>query len=367
MSTSKQASSNKVNVLARSRSHVTDKVLFGRVIEHFSLRSHTTGEPITSSWFSDESRNPKQCQFYLMMGVSKDSKKDIGLTIPLNDNHHPSIQVKIKLLNSNIKILAISGPKSIKLKNCCALGITLKMKNLLKKIRLLLEDELHILCELFYEFQQEATVSGAFAHLICPARPPSLKENLIALFQQLLDNESLVDVTIDVQWLKFEALQLILSARSLLLFAILQNDLSIKKTKTFEVQGIEPEAFQYKVRRFYTDKAYKLNEMAPQLLAVADRYMLDLLKSKCQVSLARNVTLANCGELLILAHLHSAEYTKETLQDFVLCKTSRVAVKSNWLLETANPQLLRGMSMVMMTTSSQVHNAPPLSLIRKDV
>ena len=361
MSTSKQASSNKVNVLARSRSHVIDKVLFRWVIEHFSLRSHTTGEPITSSWFSDESRNPKECQFYLMMGVSIDSKKDIGLTIPLNNNHHPSIQVKIKLLNSNIKILAISGPKSIKLKNCCALGITLKMKNLFKKIRLLLEDELHILCELFYEFQQEAIVSGAFAHLICP-RPPSLKENLITHFQQLLDKESLVHVTIDVQWLKFEALQLILSARSLVFFAILQNNLSNKKTKTFEVQGIEPEAFQYKVRRFYTDKAYKLNEMAPQLLAATDKYMLDLLKSKCQVSLARNVTLANCGELLILA-----QYTKETLLDFVLCKTSRVAVKSNWLLETANPQLLRGMSMVMMTTSSQVHNAPPLSLIKKDV
>ena len=131
-----------------------------------------------------------------------------------------------------------------------------------------------------------------------------------------------------------------------------QNDLTEKQTNTLEVRDIEPEVFLEVLRFIYTDKVEKLDDMAPQLLAAADKYMLDLLKTKCEISRARNVTFENCGELLILADLHSAKDLKNILLDFVRCHSSEVAVTSNWqkLLETANPQLLRDISITVMST-----------------
>ena len=243
----------------------------------------------------------------------------------------------------------------------------LKIKDLYKgKNKFMPEDELHIECEIAYYETQETTVSGPSTPLM-PLIPNHSNRSFISHFQQLFCNKSLADVTIDVKGKKFDAHKLILSARSPVFFTLFQND-EKKTIYTLEVQDIEPDVFHEVLRFIYTDKVEKLDAMAPQLLAAADRYMLDLLKTECEVSLARNVTLANCGELLILAHLHSANNLKKIFLDFVRCHSSEVAVTSNWqkLLTFAHPQLLRDISMAMMTTS-QVPTAPPLSLIKKDV
>jgi speckle-type POZ protein len=225
----------------------------------------------------------------------------------------------------------------------------LKIQDLYKeKNKFLPDDELQILFEIEYQINETNTDSADLLPFTS-----NTKGYLIAHFQQLFNTKSLADVIVDVQGQKFDVHKLILCARSPVFFAMFENDFTEKKTNTFEVEDIAPEVFLEVLRFIYTDKVEKLDEMAPQLLAAADKYMLDLLKTKCEIALARNVTLENCGQLLILAHLHCAKDLKKILLDFVRCYSSEVAVTSNWLtlLETASPQLLRDISMTLMNAS----------------
>ena len=343
-----------MKALAQSTISHTTKAQFEWVVEHFSLRPTKTGEPITSPWFSDKSSNPKEWQMKIYLtGCSEDSKKYVSLFLHLNEKHHLEsgfeIQLKLKLLNSKNVVLASSGTlNSTKLKQDYSFGIPkmLKIQDLFKdKNKFLSDDELHILCKIKFEAKETNTDSADLLPFVS-----NTDCYLIAHFQQLFNTKLLADVIIDVQGHTFEAHKLILSARSPVFIAMFKND--EKQTNTLEVNDITHEVFLEVLRFIYTDKVEKLDDMAPQLLAAADKYMLDLLKTKCEISRARNVTFENCGELLILADLHSAKDLKNILLDFVRCHSSEVAVTSNWqkLLETANPQLLRDISITVMST-----------------
>ena len=333
------------------------------VIQNYSLRHYKTGDFITSPWFSDNTSKPQEWQIKIYpMGLSEDCKKFISLFVHLKKTqqmeNEVTVQLKLSLLNSKKTTLASSGSHSAKLKkeNSFSLGLPnmMKIKDLFKpKTKFLLDDELHIICEIVYEVKKVNISSDG---------------KLIGHFQQLMDSKSLADVIIDVKGQKFDAHKLILSARSPVFYAMFQSDFSEQKDNTLEVKDIEPDVFVEVLRFIYTDKAEKLEEMAPQLLAAADKYMLDLLKKKCEAFLARKVTLDNCGELLVLAHLHSSTDLKHTLLDFVRFHSSEVALTCNWqrLLAAAHPQLLRDISMALMTTGP-VPTASPLCLIKKDV
>ena len=132
------------------------------------------------------------------------------------------------------------------------------------------------------------------------------------------------------------------------------SDLIEKRTNTLKIEDIEPRVFEEVLRFNYTHKVEKLDELASALLAAADKYMLDLLKTRCEESLARNVTVENCSELLILAHLHSAQGLLKVTLDFVRCHSFQVAASPNWqkLLNSAHPQLRRDIYMAVMIRPS---------------
>ena len=131
-----------------------------------------------------------------------------------------------------------------------------------------------------------------------------------------------------------------------------QNDLTEKKTNTLEIQDIEPDVFAEVLRFLYTDDVNNLDELSTGLLAAADKYMLDRLKAKCESFLSRNVTVENCGTLLILAHLYSARGLKKKLLHFARFHSSEVVETTSWqgLLESAHPQLIRDIMVAMMAT-----------------
>jgi len=213
------------------------------------------------------------------------------------------------------------------------------------------DDELHILCEVSYEANGNITTGYSLPYL-----PSVLSQcgGIVDHFQQLFCNKSLCDVIIDVQGQTFEAHKLILAARSPVFHVMFQSDLIEKRTNTLEIQDIEPDVFQEVLHFIYTDNVEKLDELASALVAAADKYMLDLLKTRCEESLARNVTVENCSELLILAHLHSAQGLLKVTLDFVRCHSFQVAASPNWqkLLNSAHPQLFRDISMALMIRPS---------------
>ena len=133
-----------------------------------------------------------------------------------------------------------------------------------------------------------------------------------------------------------------------------QSDLNEKKTSPLIIEDIEPEAFNQFLRFIYTDQVENLNEFAPRLLPLADKYMLDLLKAQCESSLSRNISVETCGKLLFLAHLHSASGLKEKVLDFVRSRSVDVIETTGWqeLLQSADSNLLRDISVAIMTPRS---------------
>ena len=119
---------------------------------------------------------------------------------------------------------------------------------------------------------------------------------MIHNFHLLLESKAHSDVIIHVKEEKFKAHKTILISRSPVFEAMFQSDLTEKATNTLKIEDIERRVFQEVLRFIYTDEVNQMEEMASDLLAAAEKYMLTLLKEKCEVSLSRNVTVETCSE-----------------------------------------------------------------------
>ena len=337
-----------VKSVARTKSQVVN-IEYEWVIENFGLKRKGVNQFLPSPLFSGIDDSEKWQLLIYPLGTRTLNPLQLDLLLNLKETSAPIyIKYKLFLLDSSHLVLAEYGPCFQEFHAGFKRGIN-SLIGIEKLLESLPDDILHVKCEIAYELN-ETTITGFSArekkHFSDPTNSGSMADHL----QQLFENKSLDDVIIDVQGQKFEAHTFILTTRSPVFNAMFQNDLTEKQTNTLEVRDIEPEVFLEVLRFIYTDEVEKFDDLAPQLLAAADKYMLTLLKSKCEASLARNVTLENCGELLILAHLHSANELKKFILDFVRSHSSEVAETQSWqkLLESAHPQLLRDISMALM-------------------
>jgi speckle-type POZ protein len=80
-----------------------------------------------------------------------------------------------------------------------------------------------------------------------------------------------------------------------------------------KVEDIEPDVFQEILRFIYTGRTQltAMNQMAPGILAAADKYLLEDLKTRCETHLIRQMSAENCLELLSLTSHHPAEHLKK--------------------------------------------------------
>ena len=67
----------------------------------------------------------------------------------------------------------------------------------------------------------------------------------------------------------------------------------------------------------YTGQTGSLPENASELLRIADKYQLLGLKEDCERAIKKNLTVENAAEILVLAHLHSAEKLKTQVMIFI--------------------------------------------------
>ena len=173
--------------------------------------------------------------------------------------------------------------------------------------------------------------------------------------QQLFESKVLSKVVVQVKEERFDAHKIVLSARSSVFLAMFQSNLTETQTNTLKIEGIDPAVFKEVLRLFmYTDQVEQLDELVEELLAAAERYMLNLLKSKCEAHLAGKITVDNCAELLLLADLHSAAGLKMIVLDFCCSRAAAVAQMANWqqLMESANSHLLRDISKALIPKTS---------------
>jgi speckle-type POZ protein len=70
-----------------------------------------------------------------------------------------------------------------------------------------------------------------------------------------------------------------------------------------------------------------MDVMAPALLAAADKYLLDKLKTRCETHLIRQMSAKNCLDLLTLTTHHPAEHLKKYAIEYFRLYPSKFMLK----------------------------------------
>ena len=165
----------------------------------------------------------------------------------------------------------------------------------------------------------------------CPIDDLTCSNDLLRDLTLLHGRDQHSDVVFCVQGIEFPAHRAILSARSPVLKAMLQHDMKEKLTNRVDVPDVEPELFKTFLLFIYTGRIQgDLQQLAEQLVPVADKYQVRDLKNNCEKVLIRNLTVENVVDLLLLADFHSVIKLRECTIGFIRLKLDGVMCTSSW-------------------------------------
>ncbi|KAJ1276438.1 hypothetical protein BS78_05G214400, partial [Paspalum vaginatum] len=151
-----------------------------------------------------------------------------------------------------------------------------------------------------------------------PAFPPS---DLGHHLGNLLASQVGADVVFEVGGETFTAHRNVLAARSPVFMAELYGSMR-ERAGRVQVSDVEPEVFRAFLHFIYTDMVPEMGDgdrtlMAQHLLAAADRYGLERLKSNCEDVLGSYVDVDTAATTLVLAEQHGCHGLKEQCLKFL--------------------------------------------------
>ena len=208
---------------------------------------------------------------------------------------------------------------------------------------LLPSDTLHIHCKLVYESSRNTTkIQGSnstvpFSKYVIP------NGSLTHRFESLFDKDmSFTDLEIHAAGgVIFPAHKFVLAAGSPAFSAMLQSEgFAENKTNILEIDDLVPPVVKEMLRFLYTDRVEKMDQLAKDLLVAADKYLIDSLKSNCQLALAETLTVENCCQMLALADSHSAADLKNVAMKFTIRHLDELMKCESWRqLKRTHPHL----------------------------
>ncbi|KAI9556558.1 hypothetical protein GHT06_016348 [Daphnia sinensis] len=150
--------------------------------------------------------------------------------------------------------------------------------------------------------------------------------------EQLFESKALNDVTLDVSGRHFQAHKSILASRSKVFAAMFVHETKEKLSNHVQIDDIEPDVFQEVLRFIYTGRLSleTMDMMATGLLAAADKYLLDQLKTECENHLIRRISPENCLDLLFLTDRHPASHLKKYALDVFRRFPTEVMRTDSW-------------------------------------
>ncbi|KAK4477994.1 hypothetical protein RD792_017259, partial [Penstemon davidsonii] len=158
------------------------------------------------------------------------------------------------------------------------------------------------------------------------AQLPDLGE----FYGQLLDSKEGSDVSFKVEGEIFYAHKLILSTRSPVFKAQFFGPLKEKKTRCIKIEEMHAPVFKALLHFIYCDAIPDVGEVlagldanwvtttiTQHLLAAADRYGIERLKSLCELRLCENISIDTVAASLALAEQHGCFQLKSTCLEFI--------------------------------------------------
>jgi len=187
---------------------------------------------------------------------------------------------------------------------------------------------LSIRCNVEYEISSMTTSSKLN---VLPIKDTSLESSGMQDLSKLFPNHQSSDVcfvTTDGQ--EFKAHKLILSARSPVFAGMFNARMKENLLDRVDIQDIESVIFEALLRFVYTDQVDLIKINAKKLLIAANRYLIPLLKLRCEAFLAESLTIENCTEIIALADLHNAQQLKKMTTEFIYLRKTEVRKTEGW-------------------------------------
>jgi len=141
-------------------------------------------------------------------------------------------------------------------------------------------------------------------------------------------DKSLLDVTVTCGDASFECNKFMLTARSPVFKAMFQHDSKESQSNVVEIKDIETKVLEEMLHYIHTGDAPNIKDLAKDLLAAADFYQLEQLKTSCQELLSETLDVENALKMLILSDKYSAPKLRKNAIAFVTENLSSNTV--NW-------------------------------------
>ncbi|CAL8099182.1 unnamed protein product [Calicophoron daubneyi] len=117
---------------------------------------------------------------------------------------------------------------------------------------------------------------------------------------------------------QFEAHKAILAARSPVFAAMFEHGMEESRANRVEINDMEPDTLAEVLRYIYTGQVVGLDKLAHELLAAADKYQLERLKTMCEEALVESLSVENSCDILGLADMHNADQLKAHTLEFIM-------------------------------------------------
>ncbi|EFO25382.1 BTB/POZ domain-containing protein [Loa loa] len=171
---------------------------------------------------------------------------------------------------------------------------------------------------------------------------------------QLLDSGDFSDFTLHVGRRSFKCHKAILSARSPF-FQAMFRDQSNQESLSGEVnlEDVTPETMACVLEYIYKDNCSESSKRTLEILAAADRFCLDRLKSLCQEALIRDLSPNNFCERLRAADMYNASVLKWKILNLLQKHRNYIVDNEDWVtLENECPYLAATVARHMLSTDS---------------
>ncbi|XP_043287882.1 speckle-type POZ protein-like [Venturia canescens] len=271
--------------------------------------------------------NQCTCQLSLYPGNSKNP-----LTIEFSD---PTRILAVKIILSN--------HVTQKFENCYShpvakiihpSGIHIQRKNL--KLSVLMSDDtttrLLNTLQINAQFTIKTFPKNSDSLLL---KPICSKTNVLRNMETMLNKKTLCDVTFVFGWKKLPAHKAVLAAQSKVFEMMFQSEMKEKETSTVEITDIKAEVFEKFLAYLYIGEVKNLENMAVEMILVADKYEVYDLKQLCEKHMLVNLCDKNAVEYLIIADKLCCKTLKTRAINLLKCSgTAWVQAILNEDLET---------------------------------
>ena len=312
------------------------------------IKSESDGRVLRSCEFSSNSGHNWKLLISKWERSPRGNDYEVGFWISLLSTHHSMVN-----FNSECSI-NINGQKhATKTSHVCdveenkAIMLLQTGKEELIKLLNKKNSENVAVIELDIEVWSEETIT------VSHATSSESLERVPKKITKLWSDQTLTDVALQCQGKEFKAHKLILAAASPVFEAMFKEDATEHEDASsslyncVNIEDIDSDVFELFLRYLYTGQVDQLDEKLTDIFPVADKYDVQPLREICIQHMAKNISVDNAVDVLLLAERHSVESIKSKTLQFINKNVVKILMTDDWTyLIKFYPYLVRELFLV---------------------